>query len=142
MPPIGQKRTLIEATMNQSERISELINSLESIPEQDLRRVPLLTQLLVEEGHDRHEDLVLELGLIGDASAIPAISKAIRIEFLELVRWNNLHEFQRKCAYALARIGTDASRAALEEIAASADPFLRDYGREGLEHWPMPYRRD
>jgi len=96
---------------------------------------------LLEEGHDRHEDFVFELGLIGDPSAIPAISKAIKVQFSELVKWNNLHEFQRKCAYALARIGTDASRDALEEIATSDDPFLREYGLEGLEHWPMPYKR-
>lgn len=126
--------------MTNAERLTQLMTELKTTQDNE-RRVPLLTELLLEEGHDRHEDLVFELGLIGDPRAVPSISKAIKIHFSELVKWNNLHEFQRKCAYALARIGTDTSRDALEEIATSDDPFLRECGLEGLEHWPMPYQR-
>ena len=102
--------------------------------------VPLLTQLLLEDWHEAHEDTAFELGLIGDPRAIHSLSKAVRIPYAHLVRWGNLNEFQRKCAYALARIGTDESRVALEELAREADSSLREYGEEGLAHWPMPYQ--
>jgi HEAT repeat protein len=102
--------------------------------------VPMLVQLLLEDWHEVHEDVAFELGLTGDPRAIEALSRAARIPFAHLVKWGNLHEFQRKCAYALARIGTNESRAALEDLSREADPKLREYGEEGLAHWPMPYR--
>lgn len=89
-----------------------------------------------------HEDIVFELGLIGDPRAIPAIAKAVTIPFAHLVKWNNLESFQRKCAYALARIETPEARSALEDLARHSDPKLCEYGQEGLQHWPMPYKKE
>ncbi|WP_431512392.1 HEAT repeat domain-containing protein [Variovorax sp. DAIF25] len=120
--------------------ISALLEELDACQEDGSTRSALLIRLLVEEGHDRHEDIVFELGLIGDSAAVPAIAKAVHMPFPELVRWHNLHAFQRKCAYALARIGTEDSRRVLEELAADEDEYLREYGKEGLEHWPMPFK--
>jgi HEAT repeat protein len=102
--------------------------------------VPILAELLLADWHECHEDIVFSLGLIGDPRAIPAISKAVLIPFENLVKWNNLHEFQRKCAYALARIATPESRAALETLSNNPDPYIREYGDEGLQKWPLPYR--
>lgn len=98
-----------------------------------------LSRLLLEGSHESHEDIVFKLGLIGDPCAVEAIAKAVRIPFAHLLKWDNLHEFQRKCAYALARIGTPESRAVLESLAAETDPFLKEYGEEGLQNWPMPF---
>jgi len=117
-------------------RIASLCEALDSQPE-GAARARLLAELLVEEGHDRHEDVVFELGLIGESSAVPAIAKALVIPFSSLVQWGNLHEFQRKCAYALARIGTNESRSVLEQMAEHGDPHLREYGVEGLSKWPL-----
>ena len=64
------------------------------------------------------------------------------MSFEKLVRWGNLHEFQRKCAYALARIGTDESLAVLHDMARSSDDYLREYGEEALNHWPLPHRAE
>src|SRR5450830_513564 len=83
-----------------------------------------------------------KLGLIGAPGSVPAISKAVFTPFKELVRWGNLQEFQRKCAYALARIGTNESRAVLMEMVQSSEDHLRRCGEEGLCHWPMPYKND
>lgn len=104
---------------------------------------PLLARLLIEDWHDSHEDIVVELGLIGDVCAIEPIQRAVATPPDYIVKegeWGNLHEFQRKCAYALARIESPKSRSALELLAQSEDPHLRKYGEEGLEHWPMPYQ--
>lgn len=103
-------------------------------------RAPLLIELLGRGGHERLEGVVFELGLIGDPAAVNAIEKAAGGSFPYLEEWGNLHEFQRKCAYALARIGTTESRAALERLAQHVDPYLREYGQEGLEHWPLPLK--
>jgi HEAT repeat protein len=94
-----------------------------------------LAQLLLDESHEQHEDIVFELGLIGDPRAVDAIARAVFIPFEHLMRWQNLHEFQRKCAYALARIGTEESRSVLQQLAAQPDPYLKEYGEEGLQHW-------
>lgn len=118
-----------------------LCASLDALAEGNSWRVPLMIQLLTLDGHERHEDIVLDLGLYGDPAAIPAIAKAAETTFQYMVRWQNLHEFQRKCAYALARIATPESRKVLEHLAQHSDPHLRDYGREGLDNWPMPFVR-
>ena len=101
---------------------------------------PILSELLLAHWHESHEDIVFTLGLIGDSRATESIAKAVLIPFKSLVKWNNLHEFQRKCAYALARIGTPESRAVLEELAQHSDPHLQEYGVEGLGKWPLQYK--
>jgi len=126
--------------MTANKDVPELLKALKTTLNASARTA-LLTELLLKEGHDRHEDIVFELGLIGASEAVPAIVKAANTSFQELVRWGNVQEFQRKCAYALARIGTDESKVALEEMANSSDADLREYGQEGLQHWPMPYRQ-
>ncbi len=116
--------------------IDALFKALENIKnKKDVASI--LSCILLEEWHEAHEDIVFELGLIGDPCSIEAITKAIEIPFSHLVQWNNLHEFQRKCAYALARINIPDSRAALEVLAKHKDPFLKQYGMEGLEKWPL-----
>ena len=100
-------------------------------------RTNLLIALLTKEGHDRHEDIVFELGLLGEAAAVPAIEQAVATPFASLVEWGNVHEFQRKCAYALARIGTAQSRSVLQRLSEHSDPKLREYGAEGLSVWPL-----
>jgi hypothetical protein len=118
----------------------EEVPELTTVDEAMAARDPAaLSRLLLDDSHESHEDIVFELGLIGDPCAVSAIAKAVHISFAHLVKWNNLHEFQRKCAYALARIGTSESRAVLESLAAESDPFLKEYGEEGLENWPMSF---
>lgn len=103
---------------------------------------PLLAKLLLADWHDSHEDIAFELGLIGDPSTVDSIAKAIVTPFEHLVEWGNLGEFQRKCAFALARIGTTESRAALETLARHPDVQLCEYAQEGLQNWPCPYQGD
>lgn len=103
--------------------------------------VTVLCELLMEQWHDLHEDIAFELGLIGDPAAVETIRHAASIPFESLVKWGNLHEFQRKCVYSLARIASEESRQALELLTESDDPQLREYALEGLAHWPLPYQK-
>ena len=125
--------------MNQPKSADALCAALDALPE-GKARVPLLIKLLGQSGHERHEDIVFELGLIGDPAAISAIAQAAVAPFPYIDEWGNLHEFQRKCAFALARIGTLESRTVLEGLAEHSDPQLREYGEEGLSHWPLPFK--
>lgn len=127
--------------MNSSDDIDTFFVALNSLPEDITARVPLLIELLSRDGHESHEDIIFELGLFGDPSAIPAVAKAVETTFPYMARWNNVHEFQRKCSYALARIGTLESREALEHLTQHENPYLREYGRECLGRWPMPFVR-
>jgi len=126
--------------MSTQRSVEDLTDALDAIHEGDAR-VPLLIELLGRTGHERHEDIVFELGLIGSPSAVPAIARAAVNPCPYLEGWGDLHEFQRKCAYALARIATSDSRVALEQMAKSSDPHLREYGAEALEHWPLPLKK-
>lgn len=105
-------------------------------------RAPFLARLLLEDWHDSHEDIVFELGLIGDPCAIAPIEQAIVTPFKSLVEWGNVHAFQRKCTFALARIGTAESREALQRIAKLPDRQLQACAEEGLHKWPLPYEGD
>ncbi|WP_255990932.1 HEAT repeat domain-containing protein [Chitinolyticbacter albus] len=98
-----------------------------------------LNRLLLDDSHEFHEDIVFALGLIGDPRSVDAIAQAVLVPFDHLVEWGNLHEFQRKCAYALARIGTPEARTAHESLAKKSGPFLKEYGEEGLQHWPLKF---
>jgi hypothetical protein len=131
---VNDLRTAVEN--RDAEALWSLVPALEQSPES----VPLLSSLLLEDWHESHEDIVFTLGLIGDARAIGAIERAVTIPFNSLVKHGNLPEFQRKCAYALARIATEESRLALERLAGHSDAWLREYGAEGLQKWPLPYR--
>jgi hypothetical protein len=115
--------------------VADLLKELVGLQGKD--RAPALSSLLVLDGRDRHEDIVFELGLLESADAVPFIAKAGFIPFPHLIRWGNLHEFQRKCAYALARIGTTDSRAVLVQLSQDGGAHLHEYGDEGLEHWPL-----
>lgn len=111
--------------MIESKPTPELLEALETTTEGPTRTSRLI-ELLVKEGHDRHEDIVFELGLIGARDAVPAIVEAANTPFQELVRWGNLQEFRRKCAYALARIETDEARDVLRDMANSSDVDMRE----------------
>ena len=106
---------------------------------QDFAAAPLLAHLLLEGWHESHEDIVFELGLIGNPCAIEAIAKVAAIHWAYLVQQSMLGEFQRKCTYALARLGTDESKAALVQLCNSSDSVLSRVAEEGLQQWPLPY---
>jgi hypothetical protein len=132
------QQTMNGMGMDEPKDVAELCAALDVLPA-DETRLPLLIELLSLDGHDRHEDIVFDLGLLGNPAAIPAIAKAVTTHFPYMDRWGNLHEFQRKCAYALARIGMPESREVLEHLACHADIHLRKYGEEGLSYWPRPF---
>ena len=97
-----------------------------------------LGRLLLEEWHDSQEDIVFELGQRRARDAVRIIEKAAATPFQLLDDGaDGLSQFKRKCAYALAYIGTEESRLALERFVSSDDPDLREFGGECLPKWPI-----
>jgi hypothetical protein len=128
---------LLDLEQAVAERDSDALWTLVPALDRCSDAVPILSELLLTHWHQSHEDIVFTLGLIGDSRATKSIAAAVLIPFESLVKWNNLHEFQRKCAYALASIATQESRSVLEELAQNPDAHLQEYGLEGLEKWPI-----
>ncbi|MBS0309385.1 MAG: HEAT repeat domain-containing protein [Proteobacteria bacterium] len=122
----------------QSKDIEALWQALAQLPKRE--GAPYLAEALLANWHESHEDIVFELGLIGDSRTSKSVAQAAQTTFDYMVSWGTLQEFQRKCAYALARIGSEESREALQALTKHSDPNLREYGEEGLQHWPLPYR--
>lgn len=61
--------------------IAKLIEELDASPE-GAKKVTLLIELLVEEGHERHEDIVFELGLTGDLKTdVGDVFEGLHLEF-------------------------------------------------------------
>jgi len=97
--------------------------------------VPTLCELVLEDWHEQHEDVVLLLQELKDGRAAEPLYRAATTSFDHVDRWNNLHEFQRKCTWALADIGSDDARAYLRELAHFDDSHLAGYAQRRLDLW-------
>lgn len=104
------------------------------------QRGQVLAQILQDDWHESHEDIVFELGILGEPVAIDSIAKAAVRTFDYMAEWGNLQEFQRKCAYSLARIGTPYSLSALEILSKHPDEYISKCGKEGMENWSLSHR--
>ncbi|NHZ99417.1 hypothetical protein [Massilia sp. CCM 8734] len=98
---------------------------------------PMLSKLLLEPWHFSHEEMVFDLAELAHPHTVTPIFQAANTYLDYLVNSDNQHSFQRKCAFALAGIGTIGSRLALEELAESTDQMLRKYARECLRRWKL-----
>ena len=103
--------------------------------------VPIFCRLLSGDWHQQHEDLVFELGQIGDARAVEPIFCALNTDFPYLTEWGNLESFQRKCTWALADIGDVRAKARLEELSRSSNEVLAGYAVERLDAWEREMSR-
>lgn len=116
--------------MSTQRSVEDLTDELDAIHEGDAR-APLLIELLGRTGHERHEDIVFERGVIGPPALFRRLHGRQLAHAPTLRNGGNLHEFQRKCAYALARIATSDARVALEQMAKSSAPICANTARKG-----------
>lgn len=97
--------------------------------------VPIFCRLLSCDWHQQHEDIVFELGQIGDARAVEPIFCALNTDFPYLAEWGNLKSFQRKCTWALADIGDMRAKTRLEELSRNSNEVLAGYATGRLDAW-------
>jgi len=94
----------------------------------------LLAALLLESWHHSHEDLAHALERLRDPATVDILARAAVMKH-DYLAYDDSHAFARKCAWALADIGTPAARSHLERLAHHADPELAAYAQERLANW-------
>lgn len=100
----------------------------------------LLTDALLEDWHFRHEDVVLAIQGLQCEGAVQALERRA-IASPEYLQWDENHALARKCTWALADIGTAASRDALERLAGSENLVIGVYAQKRLDRWELEMAR-
>ncbi len=101
---------------------------------------PYLIELLETKWHFRHEDIVLALQATKDNRATKTLLKTAKIKF-EYLDYDNSYSLSRKCTWALADIGTDESKKALEELSQWHDKEIAEYAQKRLNNWEAEKNR-
>jgi HEAT repeat protein len=97
-----------------------------------------LTRLLRDDSEDVRRKAAWALGNVGDATAVPAISAALKVE--------QSSEVRRALVRALTKSG-GRSEAVFTELLSSSDPKVREAAVRGLaghnafNPWPWPWPR-
>jgi hypothetical protein len=126
----------------ESRNDSDLVTALSSAFSQAPRElVPDLCRVLTENWHEQHEDIVLLLQDLKDERAVAALFEASQMTFQHLIQWNNVHEFQRKCTWALADIGSERAKQRLSDLVGGRDETLAAYAKERLSNWDIEINR-
>lgn len=100
----------------------------------------LLSKVLLEDWHFRHEDVASEIQQLKCECAVQALEQraSSNPEYLE---WDENHALARKCTWALADIGTTEARDALARLAKSDIPVIRGFAQKRLDNWALEASR-
>lgn len=113
-------------------------NALESA--RDLQRAAglprdrhLEEQLLLEDWHREHEDMIRALQDEQDPRSVPILREAIRLKpRLEYLDYDDYGAYYKKCLWALQSIGTPEAVDLIRECAESEIPELKEQARYRL----------
>jgi hypothetical protein len=100
----------------------------------------LLSEVLVADWHLRHEDVALAIQDLKCACAVEALERraASNPDYLE---WDENHALARKCTWALADIGSDAAKQALERLSKSDILVVRGFAQKRIDNWHVETSR-
>ena len=100
----------------------------------------LLAEALVADWHFRHEDIALAIQDLKCACAVEALEHraASNPDYLE---WDENHALARKCTWALADIGSDAAKQALERLSKSDILVVRGFAQKRIDNWHLEISR-
>jgi HEAT repeat protein len=89
--------------------------------------VPLLCELLVDDFHSRHEDIIGALQDAADTYSIPFLRQAILLKpQLAYLSYDNYGSYYKKCFWALKAIGSPEAIAVIREFTNSEDSVARE----------------
>lgn len=103
-------------------------------PVSNPKYIELLINLLAANWHKSHENIARYLQLLKPESAVPVLFGVATKKFSYL-EYDNSLGLSRKCTWALADIGTDQSRIALQKLANCSDSDIEDYAKKRLSKW-------
>ncbi len=102
--------------------------------------IPTLIELVELPWHYRHEDVVSALQELKPPSAVRALRRAAVVTHAYL-DYDEFFGLARKCTWALADIGTEDAKAALNDLAATENKIIAGYARKRLENWEQERHR-
>jgi hypothetical protein len=100
----------------------------------DIDLVPTLVALLQAPWHRGHEDLARWLQDLRDPRAVDALYEAALTKH-EYLEYDDSHALARKCAWALADIGSAEAQRKLRLLAGAADREVAGYAQKRLDEW-------
>jgi hypothetical protein len=107
-----------------------MLGSLFSFPN---NIIDLIHELVVQDWHSRHEDMIGMLQQHHEAISIPILREAITLKpRLQYLDDDDYGSYYKKCLGALQSIGTPEAISAIEECAASEDAALRQQAEDYL----------
>src|SRR5262245_41595340 len=96
--------------------------------------VPILCELLCENWHFQHEEIVLTLQRLKDARAVDALYEASLISH-QYLSYDKFYGLARKCTWALADIGTRDALTKLQLLAGCGNALIAKYAQNRLDNW-------
>ncbi|MEO9821204.1 MAG: hypothetical protein ABJ370_04750 [Paracoccaceae bacterium] len=100
----------------------------------------LLSEVLLENWHFRHEDVAFQIQQLKCECAVQALVQRASSN-PEYLGWDDNHALARKCTWALADIGTTEARHALERLAKSKTGIIRGFAQKRLDNWHLETSR-
>jgi len=87
----------------------------------------ILNELIIQNWHTRHEDIIHELQKQKNPKSIPYIKEAMQSKYDYLVSFGTgIRQFISQCGHALSSIGTKEAIKVIEDLSKSNDPIMRD----------------
>jgi len=83
----------------------------------------ILNKLIISNWHYKHEDIVLLLEKISDSKSLNYLYQAVYLK-PDYLTWDDNYSFERKCIYAIAKIGKQKSLPYLKKICLDDNKIL------------------
>jgi hypothetical protein len=96
--------------------------------------VPALILLAEGPWHQRHEDVVRAIQQLRSPDAVDALERTA-FSVHEYLAYDEDFSLARKCAWALADIGTPEAQHALGRLAACNNSIIASYAQKRLDNW-------
>ena len=92
----------------------------------------VLNNLLISNWHNKHEDLIMLLEKINVLDSLDYLYKAIHLK-LDYLSWDENYSFEKKCIYAIAKIGKQDALPYLKKLCCDNNDILCEYSEKLIE---------
>lgn len=92
----------------------------------------ILYELIVQDWHKNHEDLVMIIKRLKSIASIPYLLKAMELK-LDYLEYNDGESLIRKCAYAISDIDANMSMSFMEDLSKSDNEIISKSAIEQLD---------
>ena len=120
-----------------SEKIDYLVYALfvldDTIANFDINKyLNVLNKLIISSWHYKHEDIVQLLEKISSFESLNYLYQAVYLR-LDYLSWDDNYSFNKKCIYAISKIGKQKSLPYLKKISFDDNKILRECAAEQMK---------